>query len=98
MKTLIQIAVVLFLSYAPVAMSCNYDTDCGIDSSCVIPKGEESGYCLDNSAPEQEAKEKSIRKRLDARGKSGKSCTSDRECGLGNRCLRQAGRLRGSCE
>ncbi|MEM7360634.1 MAG: hypothetical protein AAF431_16195 [Pseudomonadota bacterium] len=98
MKMMIQIWVALFLFYAPAALSCNFDTDCGIDSSCVVPKGEETGYCLDNNIPEEEAKEKSIRKRLDVRGKSGKSCTSDRECGLGNRCLRRAGRLRGSCE
>lgn len=88
----------VMLAFSSAAFSCSFDTDCGIDSSCVIPRGEQTGYCAEKNTPEEGAKEKSIRKRLDIGGKSGKSCTADRECGLGSRCIRRAGRFRGSCE
>ena len=97
MKAMI-ICIALFVSLASVsAFSCQFDTDCSVGSKCLKQSGKLEGICAAGMQPGNDYDKKPYRDQLDITKKVGNTCSFDTDCGVGNRCVKQSGYIKGVC-
>jgi len=83
-------AIALMLS-STHAISCSFDTDCGVGSKC-IKNGGMYGYCMGGMSP---GNSYDRRPATDLRGGGGWTCSFDTDCDSGYTCLKSG--LHGVC-
>ncbi|MDO9181311.1 MAG: hypothetical protein Q7U04_02830 [Bacteriovorax sp.] len=98
MKTLLLITCALFSN---LALSCNSDYDCGYGNKCVKPAGSYSysGSCV---TPTDEYGQLDYNSSYNGWGsgygaKEVTSCQFNTDCGIGFKCLKEAGQIYGLC-
>ena len=97
MKFRMILVAVLLAFFSTNSFACQFDTDCNVGSKCVKQYGKLNGYCAKGMNPGNNYDKKPYRDSLDISGKIGNTCSFDTECGVGNRCYKQSGNLKGVC-
>ena len=92
--TTISLFVMLF---SIPAFSCQFDTDCSVGSKCLKQSGKLEGICAAGMQPGNDYDKKPYRDPLDISKKVGNTCSFDVDCGVGNRCVKQSGQIKGVC-
>ena len=92
-----KIIVFLFLSFPLAALSCSFDTDCSVGSSCVKPSGGLYGYCVGGMFPGNSYDKKPAYNPFDLTGKQGNTCSFDLDCGVRGKCVKTSWSLNGTC-
>lgn len=85
------------LSAGTAAHGCSFDTDCAVGSACVKARGDLYGVCMGGDRPGNRFDRAPVEDPLDLDGTFGDTCSFDTDCGVGNSCLKERGRLRGVC-
>ena len=99
MKTWMTITIVyaalLVGNYSAVA--CSVDTDCSPGSGCIKGSGAMYGVCAGGISPGNNNDLKPVYDPLDPNKTVGNTCSFDADCGIGSKCLKSTGSMRGTC-
>lgn len=90
-------AVALLLLVSMPTYACQFNTDCGVGSKCIKKSGKLEGICVGGMDPGNDSDRKPYRDPLDISGKVGNTCSFNTDCGVGNVCVKESGRLNGVC-
>jgi hypothetical protein len=85
------------LAAAGDAQACRFDTDCAVGSKCLKAQFELEGVCAGGNDPGNDSDRNPYRNQMDTSGKVGNTCSFDTDCGVGNRCFKDMGSIKGVC-
>ncbi len=91
------ILLVLTLSFSTQAFACRFNTDCEVGSKCMKEPGKLNGYCEGGLNPGNQNDRKPYHDPLDITGSVGDTCRFNTDCGIGAKCVKEAGALNGVC-
>lgn len=93
MKALL-IAVLLMPA---AALACSFDTDCQPGSRCLKADGSLYGVCVGGLSPGNSNDRRPVYAPMDLNRTYGNTCSFDTDCGIGSKCVKEAGSINGIC-
>ena len=96
-RYLIPATALLGLLFGASATACQFNTDCSVGSKCLKASGSIHGYCVGGMNPGNQNDRRPARNPFDSSGKQGNTCSFSTDCGIGQRCVKSSGQLRGVC-
>jgi len=90
------IVVAAIIAPYPVAMACQFDTDCNPGSRCVKSSGSIYGVCVGGISPGNSNDRAPAYSPLDINRTYGDTCQFDTDCGPGSQCVKGGG-IYGTC-
>ncbi len=91
--------LIVTLFMVPTAIACKFDTDCAVGSRCQKLNALD-GVCVGGMRPgnDNDRKPKEwIDFNKPGNKKTGNTCSFDTDCGVGGRCAKEQGQLKGAC-
>lgn len=74
------------------ALACQFDSDCsGLGATCQKPMGSMHGWCVGEFDPKSKYDLHPPSSVIDLKHQKGISCSEDKDCGKGGRCLIRSG-------
>ena len=83
--------------FPSVSFACAFDVDCSPGSKCLKGSGQLYGYCAGGISPGNSNDSNPAYNPLDLSGSAGDTCSFNTDCGVGGRCLKEAGYVDGVC-
>ena len=94
----LRIAIALIFTLVSYqAIACSFDTDCGVGSKCVKPRGNIYGICAGGMNPGNSNDRVPVKDPLDLDRTYGNTCSFDTDCGVSNKCYKERGQIKGVC-
>ncbi len=82
---------------APMAVACQFNTDCSPGSKCLKAMGSIYGVCAGGIYPGNMYDRKPVRAPLDLNRTYGNTCNFNTDCGPGSACVKGGGSIYGVC-
>lgn len=92
-----KVVLAICLTMPGLGIACQFDTDCGVGSTCLKSSGSIYGICAGGMTPGNNHDRVPVRDPLDPNRSVGNTCNWDTDCGPGNSCLKGAGQIKGVC-
>lgn len=94
---ILPIIAALMVAATSLAEACMFDTDCYPGSRCAKSDGQLYGYCVSGTSPGNSYDSHSWDNPRDYSGTRGNTCMFVTDCSPGQRCVKSAGSLYGTC-
>ena len=91
------VIVTLLVLSSGYAFACQFNTDCGVGSTCLKSGGNIYGYCVGGLSPGNSNDRQPAYNPLDLTGKQGSTCSFNTDCGVGGTCAKSSGSIYGTC-
>ncbi len=97
------------LAYVQSTWACQFDTDCQPGSTCIKSGYQLYGACVGGISPGNSNDRQPVYNTFDLNkntwdtkkdndnGTYGDTCSFDLDCGIGGRCAKSSGSIRGTC-
>ena len=96
-QNLFKVFAVVAICLPSAGMACQFDTDCGVGSKCLVSSGQIYGVCAGGMNPGNDDDRQPVQDPLDPNQSVGNTCSFDVDCGPGNTCLKGSGQIKGVC-
>ena len=97
MKNICALSFICIATFSTELLACQFDTDCEVGSRCVKSAGNIYGICAGGLFPGNRNDQVPVQDPLDLDQTYGNTCSFDIDCGISNKCYKEAGSITGVC-